>query len=78
MLASAVRGKLNSSGSCQKSIDNQLKTIDDFTLTVESIKLAGASASARVQTEYNGSKVISTVTLAHEKAGWRINSIAAL
>jgi hypothetical protein len=78
VLASGLRAKLNSSGSCQTSIDNQLKTIDDFTLTVESIKLAGSSASARVQTEYNGSKVISTVTLVHQKAGWRINSIAAL
>jgi hypothetical protein len=78
VLASALRSTLNKSGSCQTSIDNQLKTIDDFTLTVESIKLAGSSASARVQTEYNGSKVISTVTLAHEKAGWRINSISAL
>jgi hypothetical protein len=78
VLASGLRAQLNRSASCQKSIDNQLKTIDDFTLTVESIKLAGSSASARVQTEYNGSKVISTVTLTHQKAGWRINSISAL
>jgi hypothetical protein len=78
VLGSAVRSVLNKSGSCQTKIDNQLKTVDDFTLTVESIKLAGSVATARVQTEDNGKKVIQTVSLAHEKAGWRITSASSV
>ncbi len=78
MLAAAVRTALNKVGSCQTIIDNQLKTIDDYTLTIESIKLSGTLATARVQTEHNGKKVIQTVSLEHAKAGWRIASISGL
>ncbi|MGA2006759.1 MAG: hypothetical protein ABSH27_04270 [Solirubrobacteraceae bacterium] len=75
MIGSALRSELNKTGSCQTSIDNQLKTIDTFTLTVESIKLAGsAAATARVQTELDGKKVIQTVSLAHQSNGWRITA----
>jgi hypothetical protein len=78
VLGSALRTALNKSGSCQTDVDNQLKTIDDFTLTIESIKVAGKTATARVQTKVNGQKTISTVSLADEKAGWRISSISQL
>jgi copper chaperone CopZ len=78
VLGSALRTALNKSGSCQTDVENQLKTIDDFTLTIESIKVAGKTATARVQTKVNGQKTISTVSLADEKAGWRISSISQL
>jgi hypothetical protein len=78
VLGSELRAALKKSGSCQTDLDNQLKTIDDFTLTIESIKVAGKTATARVQTKVNGQKTISTVSLADEKAGWRISSIGQL
>ncbi len=78
MLASSLRKTLNASGSCQTKIDNQLKTIDDFTLTIESIKVSGSTATARVQSEYNGSKVIQPVKLVDQKAGWRISSVGSV
>jgi hypothetical protein len=78
VLGSSLRATLNRSGSCQTDVKNQIKTIDNFTLTIEAIKVAGKTATARVQTEVNGQKTISTVSLAHEKAGWRISSISAL
>jgi len=91
VLIGSLQSTLNKTGGCSTVIDNQLKTIDDFTLTVESITLAGSTgagkstvppvgstASARVKTEVNGKKVISTVSLTHTKAGWRIASISAL
>ena len=78
MLGSALRATLNRSGSCQTDVNNQIKTIDNFTLTIESIKVAGKTATARVQTKVNGQKTISTVSLADEKAGWRISSLSQL
>jgi hypothetical protein len=76
VLASALRSTLNKSGSCQTKIDNQLKTVDDFTLKIESITLAGSVATSKVQTVDDGKKVVQTVSLAHQKAGWRLVSAA--
>ena len=75
MLASAVRSKLNKIGNCTTIINNQLKTSDDYTLTVEAIKVTGSNASAQVKVEQNGKKVISTVSLIKQSGGWRVSSI---
>jgi len=75
VLASSVRDKLNQIGSCTTIITNQLKTSDDYTLTVESIKVSGSTATAQVQTVHNGKKVISTVSLLKQSGGWRLASI---
>ena len=44
VLATSVRAKLNKVGSCQTIIKNQIKTIDDNTITIEKISLAGTTA----------------------------------
>jgi hypothetical protein len=75
VLASSVRSQLNKVGNCTTIIDNQLKTTDDSTLTIESIKVAGTTASARVQTVHDRNKVISTVTLVRQSGSWRVASI---
>jgi hypothetical protein len=75
VLDASVRNKLNQIGTCATIIDNQLKTADDSTLTVEAIKVTGSSASAQVETEQNGKKVISTVTLLQQNGSWRLASI---
>jgi hypothetical protein len=75
VLANAVRSELNKLGTCATIIDNQLKTTDDSTLTIESIKVAGTTASARVQTVHDRNKVISTVTLVRQSGSWRVASI---
>jgi hypothetical protein len=75
VLANAVRSQLNRLGSCAKIIDNQLKTTDDSTLTVKSIKISGANASARIETVHDRDKVISTVKLVRQNGLWRLASI---
>jgi hypothetical protein len=75
VVASAVRNELNKVGSCATIIDDQLKTTDDSTLTIESIKVTGASASAQVQTVHDDKKVISTVTLVRQSGSWRVATI---
>jgi hypothetical protein len=71
----SLQQALNKSGTCATKVDNQLKTIDDFTLTVKSISVSGSSATAKVQTVDDRTKVIETVTLGREKGSWRIESI---
>jgi hypothetical protein len=63
---------------CATVIDNQLKTVDDFTLSIKTIVIKGSTATARVQTAYLGKKVVSGVGLVDEPAGWRIASITGL
>ena len=74
VLASAVRTQLNKAGTCATIIDDQLKTADDATLTIKSIKVSGSGASARVQTVHNGYKVVSTVTLVKQGGTWKVAS----
>jgi hypothetical protein len=74
VLAKAALARIARAGDCKTIITNQLKTVDDFTLTIENIIVTGAKAVASVQTKHNGTKVIRSVTLQHEKAGWRVES----
>jgi hypothetical protein len=78
VLAAPVLAKINKLGSCATIIDNQLKTVDDFTLKITTIKVKNSTATARVQTVHLGKKVIQTVALTHEPAGWRISSVSVV
>lgn len=75
VLSAQLQSRLNKIGKCSTIIDNQLKTIDDTTLTIKSISVSGSNATASVQTVSYGKKVISTVTLHNETAGWRITAL---
>ena len=75
MLSQAVVKRLRRVGNCAAIIKEQLKTINDFTLTIKNIKVQGARATARVQTKNNGHKIVQTVILRHESAGWRLDSV---
>jgi hypothetical protein len=76
VFAARVRTRLDKIGKCATIINNQLKTIDDFKLTIKAIMVTGNAATARVQTVHNGTKVVQTVSLTREPAGWRILSAA--
>jgi hypothetical protein len=76
VFAATLRARLNKIGKCATIIDNQLKTIDDFKLTIKKIQVNGSAATARVQSVHNGKQVIQTVSLTHESAGWRVVSAA--
>jgi hypothetical protein len=67
-------GRIAKAGNCKTIITNQLKTIDDFTLTIENIIVTGKTAIASVQTAQDGKKVVSGIRLTDERAGWRIDS----
>ena len=67
--------KLGNTSGCTTAVTAQLKTIGDFTLTIKTIIVKGSKATATVQTEDNGTKVIKTVVLRHQSGNWRLASV---
>ena len=78
MLDSKLVATLNKLGTCSTLIDNQLKTVDDFTLTVKKVTVTGSTATANVQTVRYRVKVIQTVALKLESGAWRLASASAV
>jgi hypothetical protein len=74
ILSSAALARIAHAGQCKTIITNQLKTINDFVLTIEDIQVHGNTATADVRTVHNGKKVTQPVTLVHEPSGWRVES----
>jgi hypothetical protein len=76
-LADAVVKRLaGASGGCQEAIKKQLAEIDSVELTVESIQVNGATATAHVKSVYSGKKRLSTMSLVKEGGKWRISSFS--
>jgi hypothetical protein len=77
-LASAVVTRLSSAaGGCKQVIKNQLAEVDNFEVTVQSVKVsAGGShpaASARVTSIYAGKTRLSTLLLVKEGGKWKVS-----
>lgn len=76
-LSQALRRKLEAGpGGCSKALEEQLKDVEVFTLTIESVSVHGASASAVVKSTYSGKLALSTLTLLKEGSGWRISGLS--
>ena len=78
VLDSQLRATLNKLGTCATLINNQLKTIDDFTLSVKKVTVTGSTATASVQTVRYRVKVTQTVSLKLESGAWRLASASAV
>jgi Putative lumazine-binding len=75
-LAAANVARLNvTSGGCKKAIESQLKEIDSFEATVDSVAISGDTAIARVKGVNGGKKVVQTMTLVKEGGKWRVSGI---
>jgi hypothetical protein len=74
--ASSVVARLNRApGGCKKALESQLKQIDSFEVTVESVHINGTDASARVKSIHEGKNRIETLTLVKEDGKWRISGV---
>jgi hypothetical protein len=73
-LASANVARLSTAtGGCKKAVETQLKQIDNFETTVESVQVSGDKALAHVKSIYSGKSAIQTLTLVKERGKWRIS-----
>jgi hypothetical protein len=61
-------------GTCEKAVDGALRDSDSFGLTVESVRIAAARATARVKADRGKKDVFRTLTLVKEGTGWRISA----
>lgn len=75
-LAAARVAQLNTApGGCKQAIESQLKQIDSFETTVQSVQINGATATAHVKGVNGGKKSVQTLTLVHEGGKWRITGV---
>jgi hypothetical protein len=72
-LAAALTARLQTAGGCQAVLKNQLHEIDALNMTIESITVSGAGATARVKSTYSGKSHITTLTLVKEGSRWKIS-----
>jgi len=76
-LAAANVARLSTApGGCKQTIETQLKQIDNFETTVESVKISGTHATAQVKSVTAGKKTVQTLTLVKEGGKWRISGIS--
>ena len=64
-------------GTCENAVDEALKDSDSFGLTVESVRIADAQATARVKADRGKKDVFRNLTLVKEGPGWRISAFEA-
>jgi putative lumazine-binding protein len=75
LLSRALAGRLASSGrSCPATVDEALKDTDSFDITVESVRVNGERATARVKLETGDDDRRATISLVREGNRWRIAS----
>jgi Putative lumazine-binding len=76
ILAPALAAKLkDSGGGCTHVIDNQLKTVENYDLTIESITVNGNSAQARVKSISAGKSHFDTLLLTKVGNSWRLSGL---
>jgi len=74
-LAGELTARLRGAGGCQAVLKDQLHEIDALNMTIESIALSGATATARVKSTYSGKGRITTLTLVKEGPRWKISGV---
>lgn len=76
-LATAVVERLEASGtSCKKALEGQLREIDTFSLTVESISVKGSAATADVKSTWSGKERVHTLSFVKEDGAWKVSSLS--
>lgn len=74
-LAAPVVSRLGGAKECESTLKDQLAEIDNTELEVESVKLSGSTATARVKSVHGGKKRTTDVTLVEEGGKWKISAV---
>jgi copper chaperone CopZ len=74
-LAAALVKRLGGSKGCETAIKNQLTEVDNLETSVESVAVAGKTATAQVKSIREGKRVTSAVALVKEAGRWKISGI---
>lgn len=75
--AAANVARLNAApGGCKQAIESQLKEIDSFEASVESVQISGDKATARVKGVVAGKKAVQVMSFVKEGGKWRVSSVS--
>jgi hypothetical protein len=73
LLAQSLRARLSrGAGGCLATVDAVLKDTDTFELTVQSVRISGGKATARVQEDTGDHTRTVTLGLVKEGPGWKL------
>jgi hypothetical protein len=76
-LASNLQAQFKASGrGCTEAIKEQLKNVEDLTLTVQSVTVHGRTATATVKSTRSGKSQLSTLKLQKEGEDWKISGVS--
>jgi hypothetical protein len=75
--AAANVARLNAApGGCKQALESQLKEIDSFEASVESVQIAGNKATAHVKGIVGGKKAVQVMTLVKEDGKWKVSAVS--
>ena len=74
-----VRRLASAQGGCPAAVDTAIKNTDTFAMDVQSVRITGNTATARVKLEVGDRDRASTIGLTRPRpsAGWRIDRLEA-
>jgi hypothetical protein len=76
-LAASVVKKLEAGGStCKKALEDQLREIDTYSLTVESISVHDATATAKVRSTWSGKEKVHELAFVKESGKWKVSGLS--
>jgi hypothetical protein len=76
LLSKTLTTRLNAtSGGCTQALKSQLTEVDNPELTIESVKLRGATATATVKSIHSGKSQLGTLSLVKEGKKWKISGL---
>jgi hypothetical protein len=78
LLAQELAREIASHGrTCQAAVEEALKDSDTFELEVQSVRVTGSTATARVKAEHGERDEIVTLGLTKQGTGWRVSDLGA-
>lgn len=76
-LSANVIKRLQSTGiNCKKAMEGQLREIDTYSLTVESISISGTTATAKVKSTWAGKQKVHRLSFVKEGGSWKVSSLS--
>ncbi len=74
-LAAAIVTRLGGTKGCETTIKHRLTEVDSFEVTVESVQVTGAKATANVRSIKSGKAWLATLTLVREGGKWKASEL---
>jgi hypothetical protein len=76
-LSASVVKRLEAGGeTCKKALEDQLREVDTYSLTVESISVHGDAATAKVKSTWSGKEKVHQLSFVKEGGSWKVAALS--